>query len=285
MENDLFDAFERNDEPGVMYLLHNHPEFDPNSRNIREGHLQTILMHACNHKMVSVVKFLMDKPQLDVNAQDSGGDTAIFHACQIGSVEIVKLLLINPNVKLDLYSHDKNHSPLWVASIARPANHGRRSGNHTHIVKLLIASGHPLGDFEHEIITTYHSADTLMDRLTRQSDMPTIKLLENFLRDQDKTRFEVQMELGMTRPMASNLFGMVVFLCDGLVLVKDHSSTSQEINAMNSTKFFDVVQKFPMELQMMISNFAFGINEELIKAADREKGLKDVARSFLQERQ
>ena len=275
MESELFAAFRTQDEENVMNVLRDHPEFNLNVTSKRG---KTPLMLACIHGMVSAVKFLLEHHQVNVNAQHlDDGHTAIYIACSHAEVEIVKLLLKHPDVKLNLYNHENNQSPLWSAAI----------NNNMPVVKLLIASGLDLGDFKHEIVTTMHAADTLIDSLAHKHYWDMIELLENFLQDQDNIRFKIQMELGMTKPIASKLFGMVIFLCDGLVLVKDHSSSSsqEENNETKSVKFFDIVQKFPMELQMMISNFAYGINEDLIKAADREKGLRDVARSFLQEKQ
>ena len=60
----------------------------------------------------------------------------------------------------------------------------------------------------------------------------------------------------MRDPFISDLFALVVFLCDDLLTLKAVSSDPSSSN--KASRFFVIAQLLPMELQMALCNRAFG---------------------------
>ena len=71
-------------------------------------------------------------------------------------------------------------------------------------------------------------------------------LLERFQRDATQTRHAVRMELGWFDPAAAEVFALVVFVSDGLLQVKDSTTTAP------AAKFFSIAIRLLLELQMML---------------------------------
>ena len=97
--------------------------------NSRDENNDTPLIIAARHGQSTIVKLLMTRKGVDLDASNHSRSTALFAACEQGHAEIVKLLLeigANPNFK-----SLEGFAPLAVAS---------RQGN-TEIVRLLLEKG------------------------------------------------------------------------------------------------------------------------------------------------
>lgn len=72
---------------------------NPDEKNI---YGQTLLIVAVVFKHIGVVKFLLEKYNFDVNAQDIYGLSSLHYAVKAENLEIVDILLKHPKIKLDI---------------------------------------------------------------------------------------------------------------------------------------------------------------------------------------
>lgn len=101
MDKDKFDIYLMiTERSNVLYL--------PSATGI------TVLMFACYHTNINVVKLLLENPSVDPNAKDIHGRTAFFFACGSNNVltyELVKILLENTKISVTDTDND-NESAL-----------------------------------------------------------------------------------------------------------------------------------------------------------------------------
>ena len=72
------------------------------------------------------------------------------------------------------------------------------------------------------------------------------------------------MELPELRdPFISDLFALVIFLSDDLLVVNAASSLNSK-----AARFFEMTQRLPMELQMMLCNRVFGAGKSDIQGRE-----------------
>jgi len=69
-------------------------------------HNRTGFYRACSHGCVSVVKFLLNHPLIDITKQQSQGFTAFAIACQNNYPEVVSLLLKDPRINVNKATND-----------------------------------------------------------------------------------------------------------------------------------------------------------------------------------
>jgi len=75
---------------------------------------------------------------------------------------------------------------------------------------------------------------------TRKTEVAT--LLERFKENPVGTRHAVRVELGWYYSAAAEMFALVVFVSDGLLQVKDTTTTTP------ATRYFSIAAQLPMEL-------------------------------------
>ena len=102
-----------------------------------------------------------------------------------------------------------------------------------------------------------------------------VSLLERFRDHPEETRHEVRVELGCFDEMAAEIFALVVFLCDGLLEIKEENMTG-------AARFFRMAKRLPMELQMVLCHRVVGSAGENIPGEQRELAFKELARKLLQ---
>ena len=124
--NVLIWALKLNEMELVTSILvdQDHPEIDVNLQNSGG---ETALMNASALGQTEIVRMLLERPEIDVNLQNPRGDTALMRASQFGRTEIVKGLLERPEILVNLQD-----SGGWTALIRASAN-GR-----TEIVQMLL---------------------------------------------------------------------------------------------------------------------------------------------------
>ncbi|OKO98015.1 hypothetical protein PENSUB_9595 [Penicillium subrubescens] len=64
---------------------------------------------------LSVMKQLLAIPEVDPNAQDSGGRTALSHAAEMHEVDAVRVLLEDKRVDVNLADKDGWTPMTWIA--------------------------------------------------------------------------------------------------------------------------------------------------------------------------
>jgi hypothetical protein len=73
----------------------------------------------------------------------------------------------------------------------------------------------------------------------------------------------------------SDLFSLVVFLCDGLLQL------SPQKNDPKIHRFFKIASQLPLELQSILCCRVFGSRKTFIPEQDREDAFKKLARVFI----
>jgi len=77
-------------------------------------------------------------------------------------------------------------------------------------------------------------------------------------------------------PFISDLFALVVFLCDDLLTLKAVSSDPSSSN--KASRFFVIAQLLPMELQMALCNRAFGSSKNFVLTKNSEPAFKKLGK-------
>ena len=124
----------------------------------------------------------------------------------------------------------------------------------------------------------------ISERRNRRTDAITVagkkafgevaSLQEGFQKDPDGTGRRVRVALGWHDNPAAEVFALVVFLCDGLLEVKNQGGLGNE----DRLRFFRIARQLPMELQMLLCHRAVGSMKEVIHKWDSEAAFRDLAR-------
>lgn len=103
-----------------------------------------------------------------------------------------------------------------------------------------------------------------------------VALLERFQENPLQTRKDVRMELRWFEEAAAEVFALVVFLSDDLLEVRAGAEFSHPAIARSLA----VVQKLPMELQMMLCHLMVGSAKESIQTNDSETAFRALATKY-----
>lgn len=106
---------------------------DPFTNTIRPVSAQSILTLAVKESSSTIVEQLI-QAGMDLNYQNSAGETALYHACRLGNKEIVQTLLQGSDTQkcnLELTEKTFGWTPLFIAAVE----------GYTSIVELLMDSG------------------------------------------------------------------------------------------------------------------------------------------------
>ena len=264
MMRQFWDAVAEGDIEEIQALLRNNPSLDVNQGDDKQW---TALHFAVTTRSAETAKLLLAQTTIDVNVQDVNGFTPLFIGCEGQSVPLIRLLLKDPRVDVTLADED-GMTPLWWA-----ANRG-----YCDMVEWFIASGRDLGDFA---ITKglYGNFGYTTLEIAREKERPDIvSLLERFMASPEQTRHEVRVKLGVLDELAAEIFALTVFLCDDLLQLKPALAPAPDTDA---TRFFAIITKLPMELQMILCHRAVGSMKQNILRKDLEAAFKHLVRVLL----
>ena len=82
----------------------------------------------------------------------------------------------------------------------------------------------------------------------------------------------------MLDALAAEIFALTVFLCDELLHLKPTLATTA---ATDTLRFFSIISKLPMELQMILCHRVVGSMKQNILLKDSEAAFKSLARILL----
>jgi len=85
----------------------------------------------------------------------------------------------------------------------------------------------------------------------------------------------VRLELGVADEVAAEIFGMVVFVSDGLLQV-----TQIIQSTATAARFFSIISHLPLELQMVLCYRVAGSSQEIISGKDSEMAFRELAKRF-----
>jgi len=97
-------------------------------------------------------------------------------------------------------------------------------------------------------------------------------LIDSFDLDPDATYQQLRELPELRNSFIGDLFALVVFLCDDLLVV-NASSTNKK-----ATRFFQIAHRLPMELQMMLCNRVFGAGKDTVLTKHSEPAFKKLGR-------
>jgi len=166
-------------------------------------------------------------------------------------------MLKDSRVKVNEPDKD-GETPLWRAA---------REG-HLEVIRWWIASGREI-DLE-------EPGDSKTDAIgvaKKYGKTEVVTLLERFKTDAAKTRHAMRVELGWYDE-AAKMFALVVFVSDGLLQVKDTTTTP-------AARYFSIAAQLPLELQMVLCFRQVGSDKEIIPGNDSEVAFISLAESFL----
>jgi len=101
-----------------------------------------------------------------------------------------------------------------------------------------------------------------------------VTLLERFKSDAAQTRHALRVELDWYDELAAKMFALVVFVSDGLLQIKDTTTTTP------AARFFKIAAKLPLELQMVLCFRLVGSAKEIIHCKESEAAFKELARKL-----
>ena len=100
-------------------------------------------------------------------------------------------------------------------------------------------------------------------------------LLESFDADPVTVREQLRELPELRDPFISDLFALVIFLCDDLLVVNAASSLN-----FKAARFFEMSRRLLMELQMMLCNRVFGAGKDRVLRKNSEPAFKRLGRLF-----
>jgi hypothetical protein len=219
---------------------------------------ETLLHVACSKGHLEAAQLLLNR-KAQVNLKDSSGSSPLLVGCS--HIEITKLLLRHPQVNVNLADRH-GCTPLWRAS-----RWGRLC-----IVKWMIA----LRASELDLNVRGDDGISAAEIARKKRHTEVAELLERLGAKRDTTVREIQCELG--HPLVAQLFVLVVFLCDGLLRLREEGPWTERQH--RSLRFFGIVRRLPMELQMTISHRVHGSRDsDIVLTKDSEPAFKALARS------
>jgi len=250
----MWAAVKSGDAKKFAELMGQDPAFDVNQQ---DGYGRTFLHLACNKDSGSaVIPLLLAHPDIDVNVKDGIFRANPFYlACLNGFTSCVREMLKDSRVKVNECAKD-GETPLYRAA---------RNG-YLDVIKWWIASGREMdlgkpGDVEYAIGVAKKKGET-----------EVVTLLESFKSDATQTRRAMRVELGLLDDLAAEMFAMVVFVSDGLLQMKDTTTTTP------AARFFNIASQLPLELQMVLCHRVVGSDKEIIPGKDSEVTFKELAR-------
>lgn len=199
-----------------------------------------------------------------VNQQElEEGTSPLWMTAQEGHVDFIRMMLQFPEVEVNLADHD-NCTPLWVS-----ARKGKLS-----VVKMLMALREDLD----EGVTA--NAGTNSWNLTNSREQALIfghfdvcNLIDRWAKERHVLRKQLLSELGISEEHACYLFLFVILLNDDYLRFRHTTSTDPKI--LKTLKFFSIVERFSMDIQMVVCNRVYGLSTDIITTAKFENVLKD----------
>ena len=244
----------------VQSYLQNTPGLQFNARDVRSN--GEALLWASEHGHAEVVKLLLAHPGINVNVQDSNRFTPLVFGCVYGRVSVVKLLLKDPRVDV-VVSDMMGCPPLWWAA----------AEGHLEVIEWFLASGRDFDVNQAGRDWKNGVRSTPIQVATQKELEDGVTLLKRFTANPAMTRHELRVRL-VPEELAAELFALTVFLCDDLLCLK----TPTKVTATAASRFFDVVKRLPMELQMVLCRRVFGSAKDSVLSKDSEVAFKSLAK-------
>jgi len=248
-------AVEKGDAKELSELMRQDPGFEVNKVQDRNG--WTLLHFAClDSSRSAVIPLLLAHPDIDVNVKNIYGYAPFYLACYHGYTSCVREMLKDSRVKVNEPNH-VGETPLWYAAL-----YGRLE-----VVRWWIASGREMDLGKPGDVDKTDAIETAKE----QGYSEVVTLLERFKENPDHTRHVIRIELGLVDELAAEMFALVVFVSDGLLVTNDTTTTTP------AARFFSIAAQLPLELQMVMCYRQVGSAKEIIPRNNRELAFRNLA--------
>jgi len=251
----------------------------------------------CRGDLAVVDVFLSHAPdRVAVNHVCAGGCTAIMSLIsnpeEGDSDAIFRRLLAHPLVSLDFAVRTNFILYGWVAFACAACRSLRN-------MKLLVASGKPLGWSPGDLLPNNASIAPLplrdvMIRSPFSNKIPDLQQrlesLDCFVADPDLARHSARLEFAAEHrlvvstfdalclpALALDLFAAVVFVCDGLLRLRDFENLT---DSAGHSRLVALVSRLPLELQMVLCHRVAGSARLIILTADSDPAFRHLAHHF-----
>ena len=274
VESQLYAAAHEGLASEVSSLLRDHPGLDVHWEN-QLSYFQTALHTASVNGHVDVVKLLLAHPNIKVNLRQQYGRTPFALSCANGNEAVIRVLLKDSRIDITLADHAER-TPLWIASCS----------GHDKAIEWLIASGRELGDVKNKKGKHWDDQEyTALEIATKKDQAKATSVLERFIANPAQTRYEIRVKLEVLDEVVTEVFALIIFLCDGLLQLKPASepavTLNQAVATAGATRFFVIVKRLPMELQMILCHRVMGSARQNILRKDSEAAFKSLAAFLL----
>jgi len=249
------------DSVRVSQTLKDNPDFNINWKGNTSGN--TLLHTASGAGYTSVMKVLLKHPQIDVNVCNHSGQTPIALTCGEERMTSFEILLNDDRTDISI-ADQVGRTPLWFAV-----------KNNQKMVKMLLASGKYVGNIATMNSLFYGKKCTIFELARKCSSVNTEPLLRRFTDNPTRTRHELRSKLGAKDAMVSNTFALTIFLCDGLLEIKNEAILGSR--EKKTKTFFEIIRQLPMELQMILCNYTQDNFEDGISQENAELSFKHLA--------
>ena len=252
--DDLVIAARRGDVACVKDIVENNPVI-----NLSHKMNDVCALHAaCRQGHHVVVSYLLSIKNIDVNQKTTGGWTPFMYCCVYGDLECARRLIRDPRVDLNCPS-TSGRTPLTEASCR-----GR-----TTLIKKWIISGREL-----DLGDESNPKTDAIRRAKMWGKNKIAALLEKYRQRRVETIYVLRRKCGYYDRLAANVFAVVVFLSDGLLKMRD-----EEVRTP-ATRFLEIANRLPMELQMVLSYTAAGCPGDIMSALLTENAFLKLARKL-----
>jgi len=226
-----------------------------NSPDQRSG-----LYWAVMHQKPKALRLMLGYP--DVNANIGGPrswGSPLMQAASGDSLECLELLLRRPEVDVNDCSHVFN--PLIVAC---------RLGKIKWVKTLIALRGHDLDVLKKVDIFSFGEPCNAFDVCIQRDQYEILTILQHFKADKVRSIRRCRRELGFVTEDVASLFALIIYLCDGFLILGPGC-------CLPVGRFFAVMIRLPMELQMVICNRVYGSADYGVLSVDSEKAFAKIA--------
>jgi hypothetical protein len=240
----------------VRRILKENSDIDINWRNFENKKLKgtTALHVACENGHKEAVSLLLEHPHIDVNSKNENNETPFACARNNNKNACISIMFGDERVLINQFEGE-NFSLLVSLFF----------DGHTRGIKEWISSGREICLGERG-----NAYNDVFGKMILQGREEAILLLKRFRENEKLTRYQVRLELGYFHKKAARYFALVIFLCDGLLKIKDPSS--------KVGRFFKISERLPIELQTILCHRLVDSVLNHLPAEMRENGFRELAK-------
>ena len=228
-----------------------------------------------------VFAFLLRQPSIDVNAKDWRGLSPLSDALSWPNDakhnHFAKLLLLDPRIDADEHNFNPKFKPFVAICLSM----------NVEILRFWLALGKPVDlnitvnvdERVGEISLRHYVMSKVRDPSYFPEDLKFKKLIVKHELEPEDLKFRLSVKLLFRRESAAYIFCLMVFFCDGFLVVgSDHYRWLRSTSSI--VRFFEIAAKLPLDLQMLLANKVTGQPSDVIIAPLVEQGFRCLARQY-----